>query len=892
LTVNQLAEELDLPIDDVVKKAASIDPDVTAPDSTIDDDVEQYLRDVYKEFLKGRRAREREAKKQERARLKALKEAEKARKKAEREAKKLAKEEAKIEKAKKRAVKTVPGEATEEPGKVLVEMEPSTTADEKQAIETTDGDGTQPATEVAMASDGANAKLIPEKTGKKKPKKEPKVTVVDDLKELRRPVFVRRAPKEPEKPVTPEKQEAPPKKGKDKKAAKLVGVPNLPVEAPKTGSETFKIKRDLDFKEDRRRPGRRAASLRRSATDDARSPRGLRRRTRRVTTTVRSEKEILEELAGKTFEIQLPITIKGLSTRLGLKSAVIQKVLLNQGVIVTLNDPLPQEMVETVGLELSVLFEVAKMVEKEDVLDFEKIEDDAKDLKLRPPIVTILGHVDHGKTTLLDFIRESNVVKTESGGITQHVGAYKIRTEQGYEVVFLDTPGHHAFSEMRARGSQVTDIVVLVVAADDGVMPQTEESINHAKAAGVPLVVAINKIDRPNANPDKVMQQMTQYELIPEEWGGDTIFCKISALTGEGIPELLEMLHLQAEVQELKANPDRSAQGTCIEAEITEDRGVVCNALVQNGTLRKGDILLCGSGFGKIKSMFDDADKEIQEAGPSTPVAIVGLNRMPMAGDRIHVLQTLQDARAIAQERLHKVRERDLAERRHVTLENLFSRIEDMAVKEILVVLKADVTGSVEVLKKSLHELATDEVRVKILHSAAGGISESDVVLADASDAIILGFHVGTETKARLLAQERGVDIKTYQVIYELTGEVRAAMEGMLDPERREVITGHVEIRQIFKVSRIGNIAGCFVQDGFIKNLSSIRLLRDNVVIFPRDEEGGKAGARLASLRRLKDDVKEVKEGYECGLRIEGFDDIHVGDIVEAFDIESFKRTL
>jgi len=588
--------------------------------------------------------------------------------------------------------------------------------------------------------------------------------------------------------------------------------------------------------------------------------------------------------------VPMPATVKDISSITGLKGQKIMSVLIQNNFFATLNDPLPPDTVELIGMEFNIEFKPIKALDVEESFLMERPEDKEEDLSLRPPIVTVLGHVDHGKTSLLDKIREASVAEGEAGGITQHIGAYRVNTAHG-DVVFLDTPGHQAFSSMRARGANVTDIVVLVVAADDGIMPQTKESIDHARAAKVPIVVAINKIDKPDADVMKVKGELANHDLAPEDWGGKTIVCEVSALKGEGIDNLLEMLALQAEILELRANPNKPAAGVVLESELTDDRGVIVKALVQEGTLHRGDLLLCGATFGKIKAIYNDRANTMHEAGPATPVELTGLSSMPRAGDMFYVMDDIQKARQIAESRRAKLRAREILERRHTSLENLFAQMQEAKVQEVRVVIKADVSGSLEVLKKALGELSTPEVKVRVLHGGVGGINESDVVLADASDALILGFQVAPEPKARHLAYERGVEIKLYHVIYEMIDELKQAMEGLLEPEAKEKVIGHVEIRQVFKVSKLGNIAGCYITDGTVKRDSSVRVIRDNIVIYPQEDKRHE-GVKLASLKRFKDDVKEVREGMECGLRIQGFDDIKQGDMLEVFEFEYIKRTL
>ena len=580
----------------------------------------------------------------------------------------------------------------------------------------------------------------------------------------------------------------------------------------------------------------------------------------------------------KEVTVEFPVTVKSLSAATGIKAGELLKKLMSVGVIATINDTLDNDVVEMIGVEFEVNITVKQPRDLEEELRRQLPQDKPEDLVSRAPVVVFLGHVDHGKTSLLDAIRKTKVTETEAGGITQHFSAYKVN-----DVVFLDTPGHAAFTEMRARGANVTDVAVLVVAADDGVMPQTEEAINHAKAAGVPIVVALNKIDKPEADPMKVKGQLAALGLSPEEWGGSTVLCEVSATTGQGIPELLEMLALESELLELKANPNKGASGTVLEAELSEGRGIIATVLVMAGSLRRGAVMLCGAGFGRIRHLRDDTGQEIDEAGPATPVEICGLNEIPEAGDSFFVVDDLSQARAVAVEKQHQIRMRRLAERHHVTLENLFSRIEEGKVKELRVVLKCDVKGTIEALTSSLAQLSTDEVKIRILHSGVGGISESDILLADASDAIVIGFSVSMEERARILSEERKVQVRTYDVIYQVISDVRDAMEGMLEPEEREVIVGHAEVRQTFRISRFGVVAGCHVSDGVIERSNRVRLVREGTVVHT---------GTLASIRREKDDVREVREGFECGMKIADYDDVKIGDVIESFRIEKIARKL
>ncbi len=591
---------------------------------------------------------------------------------------------------------------------------------------------------------------------------------------------------------------------------------------------------------------------------------------------------------GEPIEIEEPITVKSLSATLGIKSNDIIKKLMSQGVFANVNQALDTETAQAIALDYGIELTIAveQTMQEELLAEFEAREN-VDNLVPRPPVVTILGHVDHGKTSLLDKIRSANVAAGEAGGITQHTAAWMVEIETEGEkkrVTFIDTPGHHAFTRMRARGANMTDVVVLVVGAVEGVMPQTVESINHARAAGVPIVVALNKIDRPDANPDMVLGQLAANNLNPVEWGGDTEVIRTSAVTGQGVKELLENLNYQAELLELKADPTAPARGSVIESRVDPGLGSVATVLVQDGTLKVGDVLLSGPGYGRIRSLLDDNGKPIQEAGPSTPVIVSGLDQLPDAGDKFFVVENIDRARSIAEERATLARQNQLAGQNKVTLDNLFATIKEGEIKTINLIIKGDVQGSVETLTQTVTDQNTDEVRVRVIHSAVGAISESDVELADASDAVIIGFNVVPDEAARAMAEQRRVEIRTYRVIYEIFDDLKKALSGMLEPEIREKLHGHVEIRQVFKVSRMGNIAGCFVTDGHVQRGSKIRLIRNGAIVTE--------DLSIESLKRMKDDVKEVKAGFECGIKLAGYDDIKVGDILEAYVRETIQRTL
>jgi translation initiation factor IF-2 len=587
--------------------------------------------------------------------------------------------------------------------------------------------------------------------------------------------------------------------------------------------------------------------------------------------------------------LQSPVTVRAMSEAAGIKANEILRKLMAMNIIANINAAMDDDTANLIGIELGLELEIRKPMSLEDEFSAEPVEDRPEDLRPRPPVVAFLGHVDHGKTSLLDSLRKSNVVASEAGGITQHIGAYQVQHQDKY-VTFLDTPGHEAFTAMRARGANVTDIVVLVVAADDGVMPQTEEAISHAKAAGVAIVVAINKVDLPNANVQKVWQQLSSHGLLPQKWGGDTEFVETSATTRVGLDKLLETIILTAELTELKANPSRPAQGTCLEASLHETRGVLATVLVREGTLHRGDLLLCGQAYGRVKAMFNDHDQPIKEAGPAAPVVVSGLDVVPAAGDRFIVMDDLDKTREIAEDRRNRQRAESLAQSQHVTLETLMSRMTETQVKELRLIIRADVRGSNEAIIKELEKLEHSEVKVRVLHAAVGGITESDVILADASDAVIIGFHVVPDERARALAEEKGVEIRRYEIIYQLTDDIRKSLEGMLTPELSEVELGRALVQQVFKLSRVGTVAGCRVLQGVVERSGKVRLIRDGRIIYPMPGSGKEAS--IGSLKRVKDDAREVREGFECGIKITGYDDVKEGDVIEVYRIQETQRTL
>ena len=591
-------------------------------------------------------------------------------------------------------------------------------------------------------------------------------------------------------------------------------------------------------------------------------------------------KEQKQEEEIKSIVIPEVLTIKELADKMKVVPSVIVKKLFMQGKVVTVNQEIDYDTAEEIALEFDVLCEKEEVVDVIEELLKEE-EEDEKKMKKRPPVVCVMGHVDHGKTSLLDAIRHTNVIGGEAGGITQHIGAYVVDVK-GEKITFLDTPGHEAFTAMRMRGASSTDIAILVVAADDGVMPQTVEAINHAKAAGVEIIVAVNKIDKPSANIERVKQEMTEYELIPEDWGGSTIFVPVSAKTGEGLEDLMEMIVLTAEVMELKANPNRRARGLVLEAQLDKGRGPVSTVLVQKGTLRVGDAIAAGSAHGKVRAMMDDKGRRVKEAGPSVPVEILGLNDVPNAGEVFVGCANDKEARNFAETFISQSKVKLLEETKSkLSLDDLFNQIQEGNLKELNIVVKADVQGSVEAIKQSLLKLSNDEVVVKIIHGGVGAVNESDVSLASASNAIIIGFNVRPDATAKETADREGVDIRLYRVIYNAIEDVEAAMKGLLDPVFEEKVLGHAEVRQLFKASGVGTIAGSYVLDGTFERDCSVRITRDGIVVF----EGA-----LASLKRFKDDVKEVRAGYECGFVFANFNDVKEGDLVEAFKMVEIPR--
>jgi translation initiation factor IF-2 len=667
-------------------------------------------------------------------------------------------------------------------------------------------------------------------------------------------------PVEEIKPVPEEVKERPARKKRDKKKADKKEVDSQ-VRVRHRRLEVFER---ADLYEDRR-PGlkdRKAAKRSRDTSKKLKQ------------TEITTPKAIKRRL-----KVQENVTVAELAKAMGVKATELIKKLIILGVMATINKSIDFETASVVaddfGYELELdQFEIESVIKG--------VEDKPEDLKPRPPVVTIMGHVDHGKTSLLDHIRKSNIMGGESGGITQHIGAYYVETKGG-DIVFLDTPGHEAFTAMRARGAKVTDIIILVVAADDGVMPQTKEAINHARAADIPIIVAINKIDKQEANPDKVIRELAELELAPDAWGGDTIFGNISAKTGEGIDEMMELILLQAEMLELKANPDKAARGTIIEAKLDKSKGSVATVLIKEGTLKQSDYFICGENYGKVRAMLNNRGKKMQTARPSVPVEIYGISGVPMAGDEFYVVKDEKIARQVAAYRHSKLREKESAKSGVVSLDDLYEKIKEGAIKGLNIILKADVQGSIEALAESLDKLGTGEVQIKMIHSSTGAITESDVTLASASHAIVIGFRVRANPRVAQIAEKLSVDIRYYDVIYNLIEDIKMAMAGLLEPIYKENIIGRADIKEIFNVPKVGTVAGCYVTDGHIERNALIRLLRDEIVIFD---------GKMASLKRFKGDVKEVQSGYECGIGLEDFQDIKPGDVFEVYQVEKIQAEL
>lgn len=605
-----------------------------------------------------------------------------------------------------------------------------------------------------------------------------------------------------------------------------------------------------------------------------------RREKRSQVAEAHEEKMLQEQEDMKTLKVTEFISANDLASLMDVSVNEVISTCMTLGMFVSINQRLDAESITVIADEFG--FNIEFTTEDDDT-DIEEVEDSAEEMEERAPIVTIMGHVDHGKTSLLDYIRDSRVTSGEAGGITQHIGAYDVKTKEGKKIAFLDTPGHEAFTAMRARGAKITDIVIIVVAADDDVMPQTKEAINHAQVAGVPIVIAINKVDKPNANPDKVKESLSAINILVEDWGGKYQCQEISAKTGQGIEELLEKVLLEAELLELKANPNKKAIGSVVEATLDKGRGYVTTLMVQAGTMKVGDIVLAGSFFGKVKAMFDHLGHNLKEVGPSTPVQMLGLDGAAQAGDKFNVMESDKEAREVANRREQIIREQSIRTKKHITLDEIGRRLAIGSFKELNIIVKGDVDGSVEALSDSLLKLSTSEVQVNIIHKGVGQISESDVLLASASDAIIVGFQVRPSGSAKKIAEKDEIEIRLYSIIYDAINEVKDAMEGLLAPTVEEVITGNIEVREVFKISKVGTVAGCYVTDGYVKRANSIRLIRDGIVTY---------AGEIGQLKRFKDDVQEVKNGYECGISIKGFNDIKVGDVIEGFEEREVKRKL
>jgi translation initiation factor IF-2 len=605
-----------------------------------------------------------------------------------------------------------------------------------------------------------------------------------------------------------------------------------------------------------------------------------RREKRQANVDAQEQQMLQEQEASKTLKVTEFISANDLASMMNVSVNDVISTCLSLGMFVSINQRLDAEAITVIADEFGYAIQFTSAEEE---LQVEAGKDADEDLQPRAPIVTIMGHVDHGKTSLLDYIRNTKVTASEAGGITQHVGAYDVMTKSGHKIAFLDTPGHEAFTAMRARGAKLTDIAIIVVAADDDVMPQTKEAINHAQVAGVPIVIAINKVDKASANPEKIRDSLSKINILVEEWGGKYQSQEISAKTGNGVEGLLEKVLLEAELLNLKANPNRNATGSVIEASLDKGRGYVSTIMVQTGTLRIGDILLAGANHGRVKAMFDDTGKRVNEAGPSTPVVVLGLDGAPQAGEKVTVVETDREAREIANKRGQIMREQNIRTKKHITLDEIGRRLAIGNFKQLNVIVKGDVDGSVEALTDSLLKLSTQEIQVAIIHKGVGQISESDVLLASASDAIILGFQVRPSGAARRVAENEEIEIRLYSIIYDAINDVRAAMEGMLAPETEEVIVGNAEVREVFKISKVGTIAGCMVTDGSIKRSNPIRLIRDGIVVY---------AGKLGSLKRHKDDSSEVKTGFDCGIGIDGFNDMQVGDVIESYEQREVKRTL
>ena len=684
-------------------------------------------------------------------------------------------------------------------------------------------------------------------------------------------------PEEGKEPAKEVAKEAKPKQPERKRERRVVDTKAVTVNADRFDDRVDNLvsEREQNYSGGKQRIGGKGAKQK---GKDKKPPMGNKRRNEEQEKMRRLRLEIIKRTP-LTVKIPDEITVGELAMRMKKTATEVIKVLIKNGVMASINQAIDFDTAEFVATELGckVEKEVTVTIEERLIDDHKDSEDE---LLPRSPVVVVMGHVDHGKTSLLDAVRKTNVVSGEAGGITQHIGAYTVQID-GHPITFLDTPGHAAFTSMRARGAMCTDIAILVVAADDGIMPQTIEAINHAKAAKIPIIVAVNKMDKPGANPDRILTQLTEHELVPAEWGGETEVCRISAKTGEGISELLETVIMTAELQELKANPNRAAKGTVIEARLDKNRGPIATLLVQNGTLHKGDLIIAGTAVGRVRVMTDDKGRTITEAGPSIPVEITGLAETPTPGDEFDAVADERMARQLVEQRKQAEKDALAKQASKVTLDNLFAKMQEGEMKELNLIVKADVQGSAEAVKASLEKISNEEVRVRVIHAAVGAINESDILLASTANAIVVGFNVRPDAAAAASAQRSNVDLRMYRVIYDAIDEIEAAMKGMLAPKFREAIIGHAEVRQTYKVSAIGTIAGCYVKDGKITRDAQVRVLRDNIVIF----EGN-----IGSLQRFKDSVKEVAANYECGISIEKYNDIKEGDIFECFVMEEIPR--
>lgn len=762
----------------------------------------------------------------------------------------------------------------------------------------------------------AKEEVKPQKVEREAPKLEgPKILGKIELEKKKKPEPQATEPEAEKKQKEPELKETEKEKEKEKevikaKAEQLRGLKvvdrvELPVEKKEKEPEERKGKRprkriapaegskQIGGKTVHQRPAREEPSEREiqeqirktlaDLTSGSRKPSRAkyRKEKRQSVSEALEEQSRQEQEASKTLRVTEFISANDLASLMNVSVNDVIATCLNLGMFVSINQRLDAEAITIIADEFG--YDVEFISAEEETETIKEEPDREEDLKPRPPIVTIMGHVDHGKTSLLDYIRQTKVTALEAGGITQHIGAYSVTTKNGQKIAFLDTPGHEAFTAMRARGARITDIAIIVVAADDDVMPQTKEAINHAQIAGVPIVIAINKIDKPTANPDKIRESLAKINILVEEWGGKYQSQEISAKTGQGVDELLEKVLIEAELLNLRANPNRPASGTVIEASLDKGRGYVATVMVQNGTLRIGDVMLAGAHYGRVKAMFDSTGARVKEAGPSTPVQVLGLDGAPQAGERFQIMESDREARELANKRSQLLREQSLRTRKHITLDEIGRRLAIGNFKQLNIIVKGDVDGSVEALSDALLKLSTKEIQVAIIHRGVGQISESDVLLASASDAIIVGFQVRPSASARKLAESEQIEIRLYSIIYDAINDVKAAMEGMLAPEQEEVIVGNAEVRNTFKISKVGTVAGCMVTDGYIKRTNPIRLIRDGIVVY---------SGKLASLKRMKDDVGEVKAGYECGMAIENFNDIKEGDVIESYELREVKRTL